>query len=180
MLGQNKAGNVSLNFECGIMQLTQRHMRVAGAVLLLVSPWLMVQVWILAAAPDEPYETMPSCPVNVSNCAHVGQEMYRMDGTYEVVVNHTMAEITQALSDYIEDVNGDVLVEQTDENGVSLTHFVERTVFWRFPDDVAVRIVPLEDGLSCSIELHSQSRVGGVDMGVNPDRLDGLYSALTA
>lgn len=181
MHGRSKGGNASTNSEWNFMELTRRHFRAAGLVLLLASPWVMVQVWILAAAADEPYDSMPSCPVEAANCAHVGVgENHRMDGTYDVTINRTMDELSQALADYIDDVNGDVLVDEIDQNGASLTHFVERTIFWRFPDDVAVRIVPLDGGQSCSIELHSQSRVGGVDMGVNPDRLEGIYRALTA
>ena len=46
------------------------------------------------------------------------------------------------------------------------------------PDDVFISVSPY-GGQSCIIELHSQSRIGQADFDVNPNRLDGIYSALT-
>ena len=83
-----------------------------------------------------------------------------------------------ALQQYIDDSGADVLFEEKQESGESYTHLVERTVFWRFPDDVAVHVAVVDEN-SCTLELHSQSRLGGGDLGVNPARLDGLYNALT-
>jgi uncharacterized protein (DUF1499 family) len=36
------------------------------------------------------------------------------------------------------------------------------------------------DEVTTQIELHSQSRLGQGDLGVNPDRLEGLHAALDA
>ena len=63
------------------------------------------------------------------------------------------------------------------ESGDYYTHFVERTSFWRFPDDVSISLTSI-DSLSTEIELHSQSRLGQSDLGVNPDRLENIYAAL--
>ena len=40
-------------------------------------------------------------------------------------------------------------------------------------------LTALDDGHH-AIELHSQSRLGQGDLGVNPDRLEGLHAALVA
>jgi uncharacterized protein (DUF1499 family) len=101
-----------------------------------------------------------------------------MDDSLSLVVEAPIEEVKQHLSQYIDTNNGDVLT--SDSNGTShYVHFVERTSFWRFPDDVSVGLTALDDG-STSIELHSQSRLGQSDLGVNPARLEGLHAALVA
>ena len=74
---------------------------------------------------------------------------------------------------------GDVVLVAESGDGTHYVHFVERTSFWRFPDDVVVGLTALNE-VTTQIELHSQSRLGQSDLGVNPDRLEGLHAALVA
>jgi uncharacterized protein (DUF1499 family) len=147
-------------------------------VLALVSPWLLCQAWILVSAGDEPFETMPTCESTSMNCAHLGgDEDFRMD-SLTLVIEAPLDEVQTSLEAYIEDQNGDVL--STDSTATShYVHFVERTSFWRFPDDVVVGLTAVDEGTT-QIELHSQSRLGQGDLGVNPQRLEGLHAALFA
>lgn len=161
------------------MQFSSRQIKGLTLVLLLSSPWLLCQAWILTSAPDEVWNTMPVCPEASSNCAHIGGNAdYRMDGEFSLTLNQSAEQVWSALQQYIDDSGADVLLEEKQDSGESYTHFVERTIFWRFPDDVAVHVTVIDEN-SCSIELHSQSRIGGIDMGINPARLEGLYEALT-
>ena len=148
-------------------------------VIALVSPWLLCQAWILTSAPDVTFESMPTCDSDSMNCAHLGGGAdFRMDDSLSLVVEAPIEEVKQHLSQYIDTNNGDVLT--SDSNGTShYVHFVERTSFWRFPDDVSVGLTALDDG-STSIEMHSQSGLGQSDLGVNPARLEGLHAALAA
>ena len=51
-------------------------------------------------------------------------------------------------------------------------HIVDRTFFMQFPDDVTYEN-------KCGwIEVHSESRIGGSDFGLNADRLDDLEEFL--
>ena len=161
------------------MQFSSRQIKGLTLVLLLSSPWLLCQAWIVTSAPDEVWNTMPVCPEASSNCAHIGGNAdYRMDGEFSLTLNQSAEQVWSALQQYIDDSGADVLLEEKQDSGESYTHFVERTIFWRFPDDVAVHVTVIDEN-SCSIELHSQSRIGGIDMGINPARLEGLYEALT-
>ena len=142
----------------------------------LVAPWLLCQAYILTTAGDEPFEAMPECDANSRNCAHLGGAAdFRMEAL-SLMIDVPLIEVREHLDAYIESNNADVLVEEQDENSTYI-HFVERTSFWRFPDDVVVA-ASVVDSTSTQIELHSQSRLGQGDLGVNPDRLEGLHAAL--
>jgi hypothetical protein len=148
-------------------------------VFLVLSPWLLVQVWILAAAPDKAIEEMPSCSESSSNCAHLGGgDYYRMEVTTVILEDQSLEKTKSLALDYIDDQDGDILFE-VESNGEYFVHFVEHTSFWLFPDDV-VLLITAEGDNSSKIELHSESRLGGGDLGVNPERLENFYNALAS
>ena len=149
------------------------------AILLLalfVSPWLLVQGWIFVAAQDESISSMETCPETSANCAHLGGgENYRIE-SLPTLLDRSMDEIRSDLSDYVLDCNCKILYEnQTDST--YYVHFVEHTSFWLFPDDVLVSIEKIDEN-AVEIELHSQSRLGIGDIGVNPERLERIYDQL--
>ena len=144
----------------------------------LISPWLLCQVWILTSAGDEPFDEMPTCESTSMNCAHLGGNAdFRME-ELSLTVNASIEEVQLDLEAYIASNKGNVLVAESGD-GAHYVHFVERTSFWRFPDDVVVGLTALDE-VTTQIELHSQSRLGQGDLGVNPDRLEGLHAALVA
>lgn len=148
-------------------------------VFLLLSPWLLVQGFILVAAPDEAFEEMPICSDSSSNCAHLGGgDYHRMEVTTVILEGQSLAETKSLAVDYIDDNGGDILFESESESEY-FVHFVEHTSFWLFPDDVVLSITVAGEN-SSKIELHSESRLGYGDLGVNPERLETLYDALTS
>ena len=148
-------------------------------VFLLLSPWLLVQGFILVAAPDEALEEMPICSDSSSNCAHLGGGDYHRMEVTTVILEGQSLEVTKSFAvDYIDDNGGDILFEYESESEY-FVHFVEHTSFWLFPDDVVLSITA-EGENSSKIELHSESRLGYGDLGVNPERLETLYDALTS
>lgn len=160
------------------MQFSPRQKRATVLVFLLCSPWLLCQAWIAVGAPDEAFTSMPVCPENSGNCAHLGGDtMYRMDGDYTLIINQSSDQVWDKVQQYIDESGSDILFEEKNESGDYYTHFVERTSFWLFPDDISVSLTSI-DGLSTEIELHSQSRLGQSDLGVNPGRLENLYATL--
>ena len=100
-----------------------------------------------------------------------------MDDTMELVVQANISVISELLQTWIQDGNMNVLFETTSAEEGHVVHAVDITPFWRFPDDVVVA-ASVVDSTSTQIELHSQSRLGQGDLGVNPDRLEGLHAAL--
>jgi hypothetical protein len=122
---------------------------------------------------------MPVCSASSSNCAHLGGgEYYRMDVTTVVFEGQSLEETKSRALEYIDEQDGDILFElETDDE--YYVHFVEHTPFWLFPDDVVVSITA-DGGNSSKIELHSESRLGLGDLGVNPERLELLYDALAS
>jgi uncharacterized protein (DUF1499 family) len=55
--------------------------------------------------------------------------------------------------------------------------FVQRTKFWRFPDDVVAQIEATEDG-GAALTLSSKARYGVEDFGVNKRRVKRWLAAL--
>ena len=145
-------------------------------IALLCSPWLMVQAWIVVAAQDEPISSMKACSDTSANCAHLGGDAnYRMDAQ-STTIERSMDAIRNDLSAYISEYNCEILDEEISES-TYYVHFVEHTPFWLFPDDVLVMIEVIDEG-TVEIELHSESRLGVGDMGVNPERLERIYDQL--
>jgi len=56
---------------------------------------------------------------------------------------------------------------------------VQRTKFWRFPDDISVEIIALEDG-GATLMLSSKARYGVEDFSVNRRRVERWLTALEA
>ena len=147
-------------------------------VLLLASPWLLVQAFIFVAAQDEAITSMETCPEGSANCAHLGGNAnYRMDTT-STILDQSMDDVRIKILDYILEYECNILDEQSTES-TYYVHFVEYTPFWQFPDDVLIFIEVVDDD-TVEIELHSQSRIGLGDMGVNPERLERVYDELSA
>ena len=145
-------------------------------VLLIASPWILVQGWILVGAQDTSISSMEACPEGSANCAHLGGNAnYRMDGS-STIIDRSMEDIRSELTVYITEYDCEILVENTSDS-LYYVHFVERTPFWLFPDDVLVSIEQVDED-TVNIELHSQSRLGLGDMGVNPERLERIYDQL--
>jgi uncharacterized protein (DUF1499 family) len=69
-----------------------------------------------------------------------------------------------------------LLSESPDEHHLA---FVQRTKFWRFPDDIVAEIIALQDG-GATLMLSSKARYGMEDFGVNRRRVKNWLAALEA
>ena len=147
--------------------------------LLLLSPWLLVQGWILVGAPTPEHTTMPSCPEQTMNCASLSSsETVRMDAGLTTVIEANISEVWTAWEDWSEENGLRNVLDDTQNDGERFSHRVAITPFWRFPDDVVVHFAVQGD--DTAITLYSASRLGQSDLGVNPDRLENLHDALVA
>lgn len=159
------------------MEGRNRWRSVALTVLLICSPWLLVQGWILVGAPTPSHTSMPSCPENTMNCASLSANgSVRMEAGLSTTIEANVSEVWDAWTGWVEDEGLTEVLEDIEDDGGRFGHAVAITPFWRFPDDVVVQFEPVGD--STAITLYSASRLGQSDLGVNPDRLDGLHAAL--
>ena len=150
--------------------------KVVLLALLIASPWLVVQIGIAVLAPDTEITKMPTCETTSGNCAHMGGgDDYRLLETYTTSLNQSSSEVYDSLINYLNSNDLEVLYEDSSQ-GNYYVHFVEKTKFWLFPDDVIVSIQALDDG--SLIEIHSESRLGWGDLGINPERIDRIYLEL--
>ncbi len=161
------------------MEGHQRRRSVLLTVLLIASPWLAVQGWIVAAAHDPEHTTMPTCPDPTANCASLSsQSIVRMDAGLTTLIQANVSEVWDAWVDWSEENGLQQGHSALGEEGQRFAHGVAITPFWRFPDDVVVQFTP--QGEDTLIELYSASRLGVGDLGVNPNRLERLHGALVA
>ena len=144
--------------------------------LLIASPWLIVQIGIIVLAPDTEITEMPTCQQDSGNCAHLGGgDDYRLNEIYATSIDKTSEEIYDNLMRYIDTNDWELLYENNGED-TYYVHFVETTDFWQFPDDVVVSIQGTDSG--SLLEIHSESRLGWGDIGLNPDRIDTIYDLI--
>ena len=101
-----------------------------------------------------------------------------MDAGLTNVVEANVSEVWDAWVAWSDDNGLRDVLDDVDEGGEHFSHRVAITPFWRFPDDVVVQFEPV--GENTAITLYSASRLGGSDLGVNPERLESLHSALVA
>ena len=165
--------------EGGEAKPSNRRRALLMGALLLLSPWLLVQGWILVGAPTPEHTTMPSCPEQTMNCASLSSsETVRMGGGLTTVIEANISEVWTAWEDWSEDNGLRDVLDDTQADGERFSHRVAITPFWRFPDDVVVHFAV--QGEDTAITLYSASRLGQSDLGVNPDRLENLHAALVA
>ena len=85
-------------------------------VLLIASPWLLVQGWIVVGAQDESISSMEACPEASANCAHLGGNAdYRMDVS-STFIDRSMEDIRSELSDYMTEYDCKILVEDASDS----------------------------------------------------------------
>ena len=144
--------------------------------LLITSPWLIVQIGILVLAPDVEITSMPTCEQDSGNCAHLGGgDDYRLNEIYPTSIDKTSEELYENLIQYIDTNDWELIYENNGED-TYYVQFVETTDFWQFPDDVVVSIQGTDSG--SLLEIHSESRLGWGDLGLNPDRINTIYDSI--
>ena len=122
---------------------------------------ILIQILGAFAAPVSS-EIPEECPEGSQNCARV---MMGLDGTPE--------EVHSAAMNWVES-QGRTEVEVQSE---TTSHTVFRTAWMLYPDDFFIETGCTENGTW--IQIHSESRLGIGDMGVNQNRIDALLDHMT-
>jgi uncharacterized protein (DUF1499 family) len=134
--------------------------------LVLIAIWisciLLIQVLGGIAAPQTS-EMPEECPEESRNCS-------RMTMNFDT----SSQELHSAALDWIQSQSRTKIVE----DGGNASHSVFRTKWMMFQDDFFLETGCTENG--AWIQIHSESRLGIGDMGVNQNRIDDLLNHLEA
>ena len=119
---------------------------------------MLIQILGAFTAPSSS-EMPEECPEGSQNCARM---MMGLDGSPE--------EVHAAAMDWV-DSQGRTEVEEQSE---TTSHTVFRTPWMLYPDDFFIETGCTENGTW--IQIHSESRLGIGDRGVNQERIDSLLN----
>ena len=136
------------------MEGKNRWRSVALTLLLVASPWLAVQGWIVAAAHDPEHTTLPTCPDPTANCASLSsQSVVRMDAGLTTLIQANVSEVWDAWVEWSEDNKLRKGHSALGDGGERFAHGVAITPFWRFPDDVVVQFTPQGEATAIALYL---------------------------
>ena len=124
-----------------------------------IASLFLVQVLGAFAAPDSS-EMPDECPEDSMNCARA---MMGFQASPEDVLAAAIA--------WDSDVS---IIDETN----TTAHLVFRTDWMRYPDDMFLETGCTENGTW--LQIHSESRLGRSDMGVNLERVDALLDHMTS
>ena len=142
--------------------------RWAGAFLAL---WLtsIVLIGIAGVALAPASHVFPAeCPADSINCTRIAENPHRGQGLREVSFNASIQDVRAAAVAWVEDQPRTSI--QLDDG--SEFHAVFRTAFVFYPDDFFLQTYCTEEG--SALRVHSESRLGVGDMGVNDVRVAAL------
>lgn len=147
--------------------------RLRIGLVLVLSP-MVIYLGIVGAvtliATDPNWTKFPQdCP-QPSNCTRVADVNVRGEGLAPPRINASITDVQDAVVSWIGE---DKILHE--EEGFVHAKFV--SLVWRFPDDLAVKLF-CEDNKTV-VWIHSQSRLGQSDLGVNDDRVTNLIQHLT-
>jgi uncharacterized protein (DUF1499 family) len=148
-----------------------RGWKAAGA---LLAVYLLLVAGITLAAPDEPWDAFPAgCP-HESNCTRVADQNVRGEGLAPMRIAAARDDVQAALLEWLEEQPRTRILNSQDD----FVHAVQRTVFFRFPDDFTFQLYC--EGDETVIQVQSQSRLGTNDLGVNEKRVRDFYEDFDA
>ena len=149
----------------------RRGWKAAGA---LLSVYLLLVAGITLAAPDKPWDAFPAgCP-RESNCTRVADYNVRGEGLAPLRLAAARDDVQTALEAWLENQPRTRILNSQE----GFVHAVQRTAFFRFPDDFTFKLFC--EGEETIIQVQSQSRLGVSDFGVNEKRVRGFYTGFDA
>tara|TARA_B100000902_G_C27140663_1_gene828465 strand:- start:115 stop:627 length:513 start_codon:yes stop_codon:yes gene_type:complete len=137
----------------------------------------LVQISNGLSGPESGQDFPDNCEGKEYKCARIAPDSHRSNGEMELRFNNTS--VDQVLATFDLWVNEQPrTIEETrliDESSIDI-HVVIHTQFLSYADDLYIHIEC--NGDDAVVWLHSSSRFGVSDLGVNPDRILDLHSSL--
>ena len=148
-------------------------------VILLLYPATvgLVQISNGLSGPESGQGFPDNCEGKDHKCARIAPDSHRSNGEMELRFNNTSADQILATFDLWVDEQPRTIESHhsIDESGVDI-HVVIHTQWLSYADDLYIHIEC--NGDDAVVWLHSSSRFGVSDLGVNPNRILDLHSSL--
>ena len=140
-------------------------------ILIAFSYFFMINI-IYYLAPTLKYEEFPKERFGRNNCTRVADKPNRGKNMKPIVTNLTIDESQKNIKEIINNMQKIKIISE--RNG--FIHFIQITPFFRFYDDIFVKI--FEDNGKTTVWFQSQSRLGLYDFQANEKRVEFLYTEL--
>ena len=141
---------------------------------IIIIGYLVMINTIYFLAPDKKWDKFPSkCKIH-TKCTRVADTNTRGYGLQPIKLNDTIENVQEKIVQIIKNRPRMKIVNE--EKG--FIHASEITLFFRFHDDLAIRIFESENKVN--IWLQSQSRLGLYDFHVNEKRVQEIHKKISA
>ena len=140
---------------------------------LIIGYLIMINV-IYFLSPNKKWEEFPKKCSYSTKCTRVADENTRGYGLKPISITENPNTVQEKIVKILNEKTKMTILN--DSNG--FIHAVDITPFFRFHDDVAIRIFDSEG--STTIWLQSQSRLGIYDLNVNENRIQSLHKKISA
>tara|TARA_Y100000590_G_scaffold183438_1_gene209034 strand:+ start:493 stop:957 length:465 start_codon:yes stop_codon:yes gene_type:complete len=147
---------------------------IAGVVILgSITGYLVIINFIYFLAPNKKWKTFPERCSNSTKCTRVADVNTRAYGLKPILVKENPIVVQEKIVKMItEKTKMDILNSKE-----GFIHAVDVTLFFRFHDDVAIKI--FEEDNVATIWLQSQSRLGIYDLNMNERRVQMLHKMIS-
>ena len=159
------------------MRASRSSFVVYGAIFLLLYPSIVgvVQIANLVTQPESD-EFPTSCDDSIYKCSRIAPNSHRSTGESELrFTNTSILSISNSIDLWVSE---NPHAEEVYRNvGVEMElHIVVKTNFMRFADDVFFHVEC--DGEDAVVWIHSESRTGISDVGINGERIEDIRNQL--
>lgn len=159
------------------MKIDPSNLVVFGLALILLYPCIVgfVQISNIVSEPD--YDSFPtSCDDSEFKCSRIAPNPHRSTGESELRFPSTSIKtISESIESWVSDES--LVNEVSRSEGVDYgLHIVVKTKWMRYADDVFFHVSC--DGDDVVVWIHSESRLGVGDLGVNGGRIEDIREHL--
>jgi uncharacterized protein (DUF1499 family) len=145
---------------------------ITGLLAIIIIVYFAMINTIYFLAPTKKMETFPKKCHMSTKCTRVAESNTRGYGLKPIKLKNNISEIQGKIKNIIEKKPRMTIINENE----GFIHCVDITPFFRFYDDLAIRIFESE-GLT-NVWLQSQSRLGIYDLYVNEKRIQDLHKQI--
>ena len=148
---------------------------IAGIVILsFIVGYLLIVNFIYFLSPNKKWNEFPKKCLNSTKCTRVADVNIRGYGLKPIPTKENPILVQESIEKMLTEKTKMRILNSKE----GFIHAVDITPFFRFHDDVAIKIFETED--ITNIWLHSQSRLGIYDLKVNEKRIQLLHKRISA
>ena len=143
-------------------------------IILISIGYLFMIHFIYFLSPNKKWESFPERCKNKTKCTRVADTNNRGYGLRPIVIKDSIHNVQKKIIAIINSKPRMKIINQRE----GFIHAIDVTLFFRFYDDVAIKI--FEENDKIKIWMQSQSRLGLYDLGVNENRIQELHKDLSS